>query len=134
MPMLMQELKRGDQMKRFSLMVIFTGLLAPSLGMADVSGTTKPGARISYQAPEGAGGNEVAGHLVSISNDTLMLLDVRRLEVSPSTKVMKNGSPASLSDVQEGDQVRASFSPGRAEKVEKLDVTSPSGSIQGSTE
>ncbi len=39
-------------MNRLSLLLIAAGLLAPSLGSADVFGPTKPGARLSYQAPK----------------------------------------------------------------------------------
>jgi hypothetical protein len=45
-----------------------------------------------------------------------------QLKVSDSTHVMKNGQPASLSDIKEGDQVRASFSP--TGQVDRIDVMS----------
>jgi hypothetical protein len=42
-----------------------------------------------------------------------------RLKVSDSTQVMKDGKSATLSDIKEGDQVRASFSPtGEAQRIE----------------
>ena len=34
----------------------------------------------------------------------------KKLKVTDSTRVMKDGQSASLSDIKEGDQVRASFS------------------------
>jgi Cu/Ag efflux protein CusF len=49
-----------------------------------------------------------------------------RLKVSDTTQVMKDGKTASLSDIKEGDQVRASFD-SSGEPV-RIDVTSSSGS------
>ncbi len=56
-----------------------------------------------------------------------------QLKVSDSTQVMKNGQPASLSDIKEGDQVRASFSP--TGQVDRIDVmgSGSSGSSPGSS-
>jgi hypothetical protein len=43
-----------------------------------------------------------------------------QLKVSDSTQVMKNGQTATLSDIKEGDQIRASFS--STGQVERIDV------------
>jgi hypothetical protein len=49
-----------------------------------------------------------------------------RLKVGDTTQVMKDGKTASLSDIKEGDQVRASFD-ATGEPV-RIEVTSGSGS------
>ncbi len=53
----------------------------------------------------------------------------QKLKVDPtSTQVMRNGSQASIDDIKEGDQVRASFSgTGSQIKVNKIDVLSSGG-------
>jgi hypothetical protein len=54
-----------------------------------------------------------------------------QLKVSESTQVMKNGQTASLSDIKEGDQVRASFS--SSGQVERIDVMSSGSGSSGSS-
>jgi len=49
-----------------------------------------------------------------------------QLKVSDTTQVMKDGQKASLSDIKEGDQVRASFS--STGQVQRIDVMSSGGS------
>ncbi len=58
------------------------------------------------------------------SKDTLTLAgSTKTLKVDPSTKVTKDGSRASIDDIKEGDQVRASFSgAGDTVQVQKLDI------------
>ncbi|HSD19727.1 MAG TPA: hypothetical protein VLC54_06810 [Anaeromyxobacter sp.] len=47
----------------------------------------------------------------------------KKLKVSDSTRVMKDGQSASLSDIKEGDQVRASYSgSGDTLQVSRIDV------------
>jgi hypothetical protein len=52
-----------------------------------------------------------------------------QLKVNSSTQVMKDGQKASISDIKEGDQVRASLSPSGA--VQRIDIMS-SGSTGSS--
>jgi hypothetical protein len=54
-----------------------------------------------------------------------------QLKVSESTQVMKDGQTASLSDIKEGDQVRASFS--SSGQVERIDVMSSGSSGSSSS-
>src|SRR6266568_4994041 len=58
------------------------------------------------------------------TNNTLTLAGSdKALKIDSSTQVMKNGSRASLNDIKEGDQVRASFSgSGDMLHVQRLDV------------
>ena len=50
----------------------------------------------------------------------------QRLKIDSSTKVMRDGSRASIDDIKEGDQVRASYSgSGDTLQVKSLDITSP---------
>ncbi|HZZ84418.1 MAG TPA: hypothetical protein VFE30_07760 [Anaeromyxobacteraceae bacterium] len=60
------------------------------------------------------------------TNNTLTLSGSdKALKIDSSTQVMKNGSRASLNDIKEGDQVRASFSgSGDMLHVQRLDVMS----------
>jgi hypothetical protein len=54
-----------------------------------------------------------------------------QLKVSDSTQVMKNGQTASLADIKEGDQVRASFTP--SGQVDRIDVMSSGSGSSGSS-
>ncbi len=57
--------------------------------------------------------NELSGRVEKFdrSNSTLSLAGSdKKLKLSDDTTVMKDGQKASLSDIKEGDQVRASFS------------------------
>ena len=74
----------------------------------------------------GSSGNQVTGKVdkVDRSGNQLSL----QLKVSDSTQVMKDGHTASLSDIKEGDHVRASLS--SSGQVQRIDVMS-SGSHHG---
>ena len=57
--------------------------------------------------------NELTGTVEKFDRETKELRlqnSEKKLKVSESTRVMKDGQTASLSDIKEGDQVRASFS------------------------
>jgi Cu/Ag efflux protein CusF len=57
----------------------------------------------------------------------------QKLKIDSSTKVMRDGSRASIDDIKEGDQVRASYSDsGDTLQVKSLDITSP-GAMGGSS-
>jgi hypothetical protein len=77
----------------------------------------------------GSSGNQVMGKVdkVDKSNNQLSL----QLKVSDSTQVMKDGHTASLSDIKEGDQVRASLS--SSGQVQRIDVMSSGHGMGGSS-
>jgi hypothetical protein len=94
-----------------------------AVGSMDSSGSM--GMHGSASSP---GSSQVTGKVDKLDRTSNQLS--LRLNVSDSTQVMKNGQPATLSDIKEGDQVRASFSP--SGQVDRLDVVS-SGSSTGSS-
>jgi|SRR6266545_1206058 len=57
--------------------------------------------------------DKMEGKVRSVDNESgmLTLSDGKQLAIDPGTRVRKDGSVASLSDIKEGDQVQASFSP-----------------------
>jgi len=57
--------------------------------------------------------DKIQGEVRSIDSDSgmLTLSDGKQLAIDPGTRVQKDGSIASLSDIKEGDEVQASFSP-----------------------
>ena len=57
--------------------------------------------------------NKIQGEVASIDSYSgmLTLSDGKHLSVDASTRVRKDGSVASLSDIKEGDRVQASFLP-----------------------
>ncbi len=69
------------------------------------------------------------------TNNTLTLSGSdKALKIDSSTQVMKNGSQATLDDIKEGDQVRASFSgTGDMLHVKRLDVMSRGSSGSSGT-
>jgi hypothetical protein len=70
-----------------------------------------------------AGGSQVTGKVDKIDQSKKELS--LKLKVDESTQIMKDGQRATLSDIKEGDQVRASFSGG---EVQRIDVMSGGGS------
>jgi hypothetical protein len=69
-----------------------------------------------------------AGGLVTSvdhANDAIMLSDGSQLMLDPNASITKDGKKATLADIKEGDQVRASFAPGTS-SVWQLRVTSSS--------
>jgi hypothetical protein len=56
----------------------------------------------------------------------------KKLKVSDDTKVMKDGTTGSLSDIKEGQQVRASYSgTGTTVQATRIDVISAGGKMGG---
>lgn len=90
------------------------------------SGTTGTDPSASASSSTSQAGKELAGRIDHIDRSTNTLtLDGRMLKMDSSTEVTKDGSRATLSDVKEGDQVRASFSgSGDTLNVQRLEVMS----------
>jgi hypothetical protein len=84
--------------------------------------------REAPQPPERlpAGAQERQGQVQGIDprSATLTLSDGSAILVGPKTQVVKDGRIASLEEIQEGDHVRATFTPGSTH-VQLLLVTSP---------
>jgi len=88
-----------------------------------------------------AEGNSLQGKVEKFdrSKNTLTLSGTdKTIKLDSSTKVMKDGSSATLDDIKEGDQVRASYSgSGNTVKAQSVDITSagmggsPSGTGTG---
>jgi hypothetical protein len=97
-------------------------------GPTQASGAGGPTAQ-GMNAP---GPNEIAGRVKTIDRgtNTLTLGDGRQLTVTPDVGVTKNGYGASPSDIERGDDVRASFTPGSTTNVQKVEVISPPGTFQ----
>jgi hypothetical protein len=101
-------------------------------GLGTGAGTMESGSATSAQ-----GGQSLQGKVESFdrTNNTLMLSGSEKtLKVDSSTKVMKQGSRATLDDIKEGDQVRASYSgSGETLQVKSLDIlsTGSTGSEMG---
>jgi Cu/Ag efflux protein CusF len=116
-----------------SLLVAFPGSATEKSGSA----TEKPGSAMEqpgaatekHEAMGGtasagaAGQNEITGKVEKYDKAKKELS--LRLKVSDDTQVMKDGQRASLSDIKEGDQVRASFTgSGENLQVQRIDVVS----------
>lgn len=94
------------------------------------SAMEKPGAATEKHEAMGgtasagtAGQNEITGKVEKYDKAKKELS--LRLKVSDDTQVMKDGQRASLSDIKEGDQVRASFTgSGENLQVQRIDVVS----------
>jgi Cu/Ag efflux protein CusF len=83
---------------------------------------------------------KIEGEVRRVDNASgmLMLSDGEQLAIDPGTRVRKDGSIASLSDIREGDQVQAIFSPSIAwlfgqkdapqDRVNQVVATSHTGS------
>ena len=83
-------------------------------GGATAGGTASAGA---------AGEQQITGKVEKVDQSKKELS--LRLKVSDTTQVMKDGKTATLSDIKEGDQVRASFSgSGETLQVQRIDVMS----------
>jgi len=72
--------------------------------------------------------DEVQGKVKSVdtSKNALTLSDGKQLNLDPSLAVTKDGKPATIADIKEGDEVRASYAPGSTTKVQQLTVSSSS--------
>jgi hypothetical protein len=87
-------------------------------------------------------GDQIVGRVDRIDRSTnTMSLNGKMLKLDSSTEVTKDGARASLNDIQEGDQVRASYAgSGDTLNVQRVDVLSSgsagsrdSSSTSGST-
>ncbi len=104
--------------------IIFRAMIGLVLGALVILG--------AYQQAE----DKMEGVVRSVDAEAGMvtLSDGKQLAVDPATRVRKDGSVASLSDIKEGDSVQASFSPNMAwflghkdtlqEKVKQVSATS----------
>jgi hypothetical protein len=119
-------------------------LLALAAGPAAAQGTSSGTAGTDTGASTSSGtsqaGKQLAGRIDRIDRSTNTLtLDGRMLKMDSSTEVTKDGSRATLSDVKEGDQVRASFSGSgdtlNAQRIEVMssEATGSSSTSTGST-
>jgi hypothetical protein len=69
---------------------------------------------------------DVKGKVQSIdsSKNAVTLTSGKKITLDPNAEVTKDGQSASLSDVKQGDDVRASYAPGSKKIATKLSVTS----------
>lgn len=95
------------------------------------TGSTSSGASASTDQPT----SSTSGHFDALSgkvqrfdrskNELTLSGSDRKLKLDSTTKVMRDGARASIDDIKEGDQVRASFSgSGDTLEVRSLDITS----------
>jgi Cu/Ag efflux protein CusF len=105
-----------------------------SAGAEPNSTTRSPAASAGAKGQGALSSTKLHGSVksVDVTAKQLTLSDGEQLKVQSSTKIAKDGRQASLEDVKQGDDVRASFSPGDTEKVEQIIVTS-SGKSSGSS-
>ncbi len=96
-----------------------TGSGSSSSGSMGSSGTLGSGSSASASS-----GQQVTGKVEKFDQTKNQLS--LQLKVSDSTQVMKDGQKASLSDIKEGDQVRASLS--STGQVQRIDVMSSGSS------
>ncbi len=76
--------------------------------------------------------NEIAhGQVEAIdsTHNALMLSDGRQFALDPNAPVTKDGEVATLKDIQQGDDVWASFAPGSPPTVEGVDALTPARQI-----
>jgi Cu/Ag efflux protein CusF len=126
------------------------GTGAKGSGMGGTSTGARPGevsgagtaAGTSEATRAGARQNEITGRIEAFDRETRTLTiadSQKKLTLTDDTEVLKNGEQASLGDLMEGDEVRASFSAsasGDTVEVERLEVlrtgTTESGGARGS--
>ena len=79
--------------------------------------------------------NEITGRIESFDRtQNTLTLSGKELKVDSSTEVLRDGTRASISDIKEGDQVRASFSgSGDTSAAQRLEVMTQGASGAGST-
>jgi hypothetical protein len=123
-------------MRRKSCVALGAGLLALTAGPAAAQGASSGTTGTDTGASTSSGtGKQLAGRIDRIDRSTNTLtLDGRMLKMDSSTEVTKDGSRATLSDVKEGDQVRASFSgSGDTLNVQRIEVMGTEATGSGST-
>ncbi len=78
------------------------------------------------------GPNQVQSRVREIDrkNDTLTLANGNQISITPGTGVWKNGFKGSPGDIQRGDDVRVSFTPGSTTNVQQIEAISPPGTFQ----
>ena len=127
----------GSPLRAGILVALLGGLTAPARpagaeggGDPTISSTNTAPSDPSSRTIQGTDrATEITGpvRLVEPSTHTIYLKNATKaLHVHGDTKVTKNGSDASIEDVQEGDQVRASYSgSGGDVSVDRLEVLPP---------
>ncbi len=105
-----------------------------SMGAGSGASTSGTAAADSTDTPASANALQGKVEKFDRSKNTLTLSGSdKTLKLDSSTKVMKDGSQASLEDIKEGDQVRASYSgSGSTLKVKSIDIMS-AGSMGSGT-
>lgn len=105
-----------------------------SPGAQPHSTTESPAASTGAKGQGALTGTKLRGSVKSVdpSAKQVTLADGQHLEIDASTKITRDGKRASLRDLKQGDDVRASFSPGNDTKVEQITATSPQKSTAGS--
>jgi hypothetical protein len=74
-------------------------------------------------APEGPALSGTVGDVDRARNEITLVESGEKLAVTAETSVVKDGAPATLAEVQEGDEVRASYSEsGGAMRVSRIEV------------
>jgi hypothetical protein len=86
-------------------------------------------------APSSPGGSELTGRVEKFDHTSkTFTISGTTVKVDESTEVTKDGRKAALTDVQEGDQVRASMSgSGDAATARSIEVTSSGAATSGSS-
>ena len=97
---------------------------------SDTSGSTtgNPSRDAATQASKGqAHSGPAEGQVKSVdrTSNQLKLSDGTQLQLDPNAKVTKDGQPASIGDIEAGDDVRAGYTPGST--VQQITATSRSG-------
>jgi len=114
----------------------------PSSGSSTSSGAMGAGSSAGSTASatgdtSATAGQQLTGTIQKFDKDSKELTlanSDKKLKVSDDTKVMKDGQKGSLSDIKEGDQVRASYSgTGDTLQVTTLEVMSAQPGAPGST-
>jgi colicin import membrane protein len=113
----------------------------PSSGSSTSSGAMGAGSSAGTASATGdtsaTAGQQLTGTIQKFDKDSKELTlanSDKKLKVSDDTKVMKDGQKGSLSDIKEGDQVRASYSgTGDTLQVTTLEVMSAQPGAPGST-
>jgi hypothetical protein len=88
----------------------------------DVSGVTGQRATTSEIAHGQVEAVDSTHHLLTLSNGQQLALD-------PNAAVTKDGEVATLKDIQQGDDVWASFAPGSSPAVEGVEALTPARQI-----
>src|SRR3990172_657621 len=105
-----------------------TGSTGSTTGTMGESSGSSTGSAATSGPSATRSGTELQGKVEKFnrSKNTLTLSgSSKTLKVDSSTKVMKDGSNASLDDIKEGDEIRASYSgSGNTVKVKSLDIMS----------